>query len=204
MSIATYAELKTAVADWVHRSDLTSMMDTFVTLAEVRISNDVRTTDTEGSQTITTTAGDDGYALPSDFVQSVRMSDSEGDNLPFVYPTHSLTDDTGEPNSWFIEAGEVRLMPVPDGVYTFTHIYRKRVAALSGTLNSVFQKWPDVYLFATLVEASMYTQDTEIMAMAEQRYQQAVARANRTGNTSKLAVLLTDRVRSSFNIDRIE
>jgi len=37
MSIATYSELQTAVADWMHRTDLTAKIPDFITLAESRI-----------------------------------------------------------------------------------------------------------------------------------------------------------------------
>ena len=42
MTIATYTELKTEVADWAHRSDLTAKMDSFCILAEALIDKDLR------------------------------------------------------------------------------------------------------------------------------------------------------------------
>jgi len=34
MAISTYSELKTAIADWTARDDLTSYIDNFIDLAE--------------------------------------------------------------------------------------------------------------------------------------------------------------------------
>ena len=42
MSITTYAELKTAIADFLNRDDLSSVVDTFIDLAEARIQREIR------------------------------------------------------------------------------------------------------------------------------------------------------------------
>lgn len=41
MAISTYAELKSAVADWLHRSDLDGVIPDFVALAEDRLRADL-------------------------------------------------------------------------------------------------------------------------------------------------------------------
>ena len=43
MAITTYSELKTSIADYLNRSDLTSIIPTFISLAEAQINRDVRT-----------------------------------------------------------------------------------------------------------------------------------------------------------------
>ena len=42
MALSTYAELKTSVADWLNRSDLTAAIADFVTLAESQIERVLR------------------------------------------------------------------------------------------------------------------------------------------------------------------
>ena len=42
MSIATYTELKAAIADWLLRDDLTAVIPTFISLAEADISRNLR------------------------------------------------------------------------------------------------------------------------------------------------------------------
>jgi len=42
MAITTYSELKTAVADWLNRSDLTSAIPNFIALAEAQMSRQIR------------------------------------------------------------------------------------------------------------------------------------------------------------------
>ena len=41
MSISTYAQLQAAVANWLHRTDLTAQIQDFIALAEARLSADI-------------------------------------------------------------------------------------------------------------------------------------------------------------------
>ena len=42
MSITTYAELKTAIASWLNRDDLTSVIPDFIALTEAALNRDLR------------------------------------------------------------------------------------------------------------------------------------------------------------------
>ena len=42
MAITTYAELKSSIANWLNRDDLTSVIPDFISLAEAQIARDVR------------------------------------------------------------------------------------------------------------------------------------------------------------------
>ena len=42
MAIATYTELKTSIASWLNRDDLTSVIPDFISLAEAGINRDLR------------------------------------------------------------------------------------------------------------------------------------------------------------------
>ena len=71
MALGTYAQLKTSIADWLNRSDLTSAIADFITLAEAEFNRTVRvrqmivranaTLDSEYTQ------------LPSDFLQMENL-----------------------------------------------------------------------------------------------------------------------------------
>ena len=43
MALSTYSELKTSVADWLNRSDLTSAVPDFISLAEAQVERRLRT-----------------------------------------------------------------------------------------------------------------------------------------------------------------
>ena len=42
MAISTYAELKSAIADWLNRDDLTSVIPSFIELAEAELTRNLR------------------------------------------------------------------------------------------------------------------------------------------------------------------
>ena len=57
MAIDSYANLKTALANWLDRSDLTSRLDEFIELAEARFADDIRIRAMETSATQVLTSG---------------------------------------------------------------------------------------------------------------------------------------------------
>jgi hypothetical protein len=66
MSVSTYAELKSAIASWLHRSDLTSVLSDFVTLSESKFNRRLRTRFQETAFGPTTPTSYE-IAIPSDF-----------------------------------------------------------------------------------------------------------------------------------------
>ncbi len=71
MAITTYSELKTSIADYLNRADLTSIIPTFIALAEAQINRDVRHWSMENRAT---TSFDGQYGTrPSDWVATIRM-----------------------------------------------------------------------------------------------------------------------------------
>ena len=83
MTISNYTELKAAIADYLNRSDLTSQIVDFITLAESDINNVSRLTEQETNATITMVAAQAYNSLPTGFLEVV-------DSQSFIY------DDTFE------------------------------------------------------------------------------------------------------------
>ena len=71
MSITTYAELQTAVGDFLNRSDLTATIPTFIDLCEAQLQRDIRHWKME--QRATSTAAGQSVALPVDFLEPIRI-----------------------------------------------------------------------------------------------------------------------------------
>jgi hypothetical protein len=66
MAISTYTELKTAIANFLARDDLTSVIPDFIQLAEATMSRELETRSQEKRATATLTSGDEYIALPTD------------------------------------------------------------------------------------------------------------------------------------------
>ena len=125
MAIGTFAELKTAAANWLDRSDLTDRIPEFITLAEARFNRVLRIRDMETVSTaISTSAGTREYDLPTGFVQMREFHLTTDPLTPLSYITPEMMSriwagsSQGKPEVFTVIADKVRLGPNPDAVYT--------------------------------------------------------------------------------------
>lgn len=174
MSIQTYAELETAVGNWLARSNLTERIPEFISIGESRINREVRSRLQE--QRSTTTSAE--YVnVPTDFLEmrSIWVTASGARRaLSYLEPSmlfqqFPYTSESGAPTHFTIIGDELRLAPATAG-YTVEMWYFKRLAALSGTLNSVFTSNPDLYLYAALTAAIPFLKDDKRVMLWEAEY----------------------------------
>ena len=71
MSITTYAELQSAVGDWLNRDDLSPVVTSFISLAEARINRDLRHRQQETRSALT--VGARYVDLPADWLETIRI-----------------------------------------------------------------------------------------------------------------------------------
>ena len=164
MAISTYAELKTAVANWLNRDDLTANIPDFITLCEARLNRVLRTRAMEGLYTASTIAGQRDYNLPPNYLQmrALRLNTSPLTVLEYVSP--EIMDRVwagssgGKPVAYTIKANELFLGPSPDAVYTMEMDYYRKFDSLSAiiTTNAMLTDNPDVYLYGSLLEAEPF------------------------------------------------
>lgn len=166
MSISTYAELKSAVANFLARTDLTDQIPNFIQLAEARLSRELETRDQEKRATATLTSGDEFIALPTDMreIREIKLNTSPNVVLEYKSPTAldtTYTGSTGKPLAYSIVGGELKIRPIPDDSYTAEIIYIGSLSALSdsNTTNVMLTRHPDAYLSGSLVEAYTYLMD---------------------------------------------
>jgi len=164
MAISTYAELKTAVANWLNRDDLTVNIPDFITLCEARLNRVLRTRAMEGLYTASTVSGQRNYNLPTNYLQmrALRLNTSPLTVLEYVSP--EIMDRVwagssgGKPVAYTIKANELFLGPSPDAVYTMEMDYYRKFDSLSAiiTTNAMLTDNPDVYLYGSLLEAEPF------------------------------------------------
>jgi hypothetical protein len=182
MSISTFAELKTAVASWLARSDLTDNIPDFITLFEAHAVRELKVRDTEDEATLTPSSG--SVALPADFlaVRSLTWTGSPRRDLVYMHPSSLVleypTDPDGNPIHYTIQAGNILVRPVDDT--SLTLLYRAKTAAVSGVLNWLFTNHPDAYLNGALVEAHLFIKDMETAQLWEGRRDKIFASITRS------------------------
>ena len=167
MAISTYAELQTAIANFLARSDLTSQIPDFITLAESRMSRELETRSQEKRAQASTSASDEFISLPTDLrkIRLVKLNTDPIDVLEYAspkdyYETYA-TSGGGRPKIYTVVGAELALRPVPDSVMTVEIIYSEDVSALSdsNTTNTVLTRHPDTYLYGSLFAAHMFLMD---------------------------------------------
>jgi len=193
MAIATYADLQTSIANWLKRSDLTSIIPDFITLAEARIARDLRLRKQVVNTTLSTVAGTQSVSLPSDFLEAENISLSNTtppgalsvvtpEILDRKYPEAYVT---GQPRVYTVLGDKVLFGPTPDAVYSVSLDYYQRWAALSASgTNWLLTNHPNIYLFAALAEGAPYLMEDERAPLWESKYQADVLKLQQMDDTA--------------------
>jgi hypothetical protein len=171
MALTTYAELQTAVANWLARDDLAASVPDFITLFEACANRKLRVRQMETTATLAPSAG--SAALPSDYLswRRVTWTGSTRVELDYVEPSwlQAAYPDTpaGRPRVFTIEGGTLKIAPADGGALEFN--YYQKVAPLSAAVNWLYAAHPDIYLFGALTEAQGFNLDTEKLALWKAR-----------------------------------
>jgi hypothetical protein len=166
LTLATYADLLSGVADWLQRTDLTARIPDFVTLAEAQMNRTLRVRRMEARATASLSEG--LTALPADFLEAITLTLADGTKLDPV-PTDVMADyselsaESGAPRFFGLMGEGVQAYPAPDRPYDVTLTYYARIPALSVSTpgNWVLSQYPDAYLYGTLLQAGPYLRDSE-------------------------------------------
>ena len=183
MAINNYATLKTAVANWLDRSDLTDRIPEFIALTESRFNRLLRIRSMETvSTSISTSSGTREYALPTGYVQMKDFYLTTDPITPLSYVTPEMMNriwagsTKGKPGVYTIIGENVRLGPNPDAVYTTSMLYYKTFDALSDSAvtNWVILNAPDVYLYGTLLEAEPFLMNDQRLGLWATAFKQSL------------------------------
>jgi len=178
----TYAELKTAIANYLNRSDLTSDIDTFIDNVEAELNRRLRTKDM--IKRATATADSQYLSVPTDWIEAINVEITSNDFSPlFQQSIESLdvyrkanNNSTGQPVYFAMVDDSIELAPTPDAEYTLQLTYYAKISALSdsNTSNFVSVSHPDVYLYGALKHASIFLMEDDRIPMFTQQFEKAL------------------------------
>jgi hypothetical protein len=193
VAITTYAELQTAIANWLASDIYTDRIPEFITLFEAKANRELRSNmmETRATATVDLEATEPEFiALPGDFqtMRRVRLSGVTG--KPRLLPLsgqqaddyrYGTSNNTGQPVYFTIFGDEMELIPTPDDDYEIEMVYRANIDALSddNTENWLLTAAPDLYLYGALIEASAYKTDDARISTWVAGYQHALDGLNR-------------------------
>lgn len=190
----TFAALKSAIADFLNRDDLTAVIPTFVALAEADMNRKVRAIAMETRSTATLDAQFSG--LPSDWLETISIRISGADNRLVLASAAEIADlrawnddQAGEPTHYAHVAGGLELYPTPEDSYTAELVYYAKPTALStdGSTNWLLTNHPDAYLYGSLVHSAPYLKDDPRVEVWAALYANAIQSINQASQDAKFS-----------------
>lgn len=181
MSITTYSELKSAIADWLLRDDLTTVIPTFIALAEAQFNREIR--DYRMVKRSTAQVDTEYFVPPADWLENVRfqLNTTPATTLDFVTPDQMSEEEsrrgsTGRPMYFTMIGSDFQIMPIPDSTYDAELVYYSKIASLSdsNTTNWLLTDSPDIYLYGALMQAAPYLSDDQRIQVWGGLYRQGI------------------------------
>lgn len=179
MAINSFSDLKTSLANWLARSDLSAFYDDIITLGESRLNRDLRIRSIEEALSVASSAG----TVPADFLELKHARVEIAGGLPlemresdWVYRSFPNRSGEGIPQYIAVDGNSFIFGPSPDSSYTINGIYYKKPAFLSNsnTTNEWTESAADALLFACLSESAAFLKGDTRIPIWENRYFQAM------------------------------
>jgi len=180
MALSNYTELQASVADFLNRSDLTSVIPDFITMAEADFNRTLRVRDMVKRSRAPITS--QYVKLPPDFMGMKNIDLLTDPVTPLTYKNlseldaHRRRDSTGKPLYYAIVQDNIEFAPVPDGDYTIEVVYFGKIEALSteNPTSWLLTAHPDAYLYGSLMHSAPYLQSDERVGLWAGKYQQII------------------------------
>ena len=194
MALNTYTALKTSIADFLNRDDLTSVIPDFIALAEAQINRDVRHWKMEARSSGQQSSGDEYMQFPADWIETIRLHlTGTGTTVVNLVSRDAMADKraanenaTGTPRMYTHADGQFQLYPTPSVDTDFELLYYQKVPSLSSNAdNWLLLEAPDVYLYGSLVHSAPYLAEDQRVAVWAQMYSAAVARLNESSESAR-------------------
>jgi hypothetical protein len=194
MTISTFTQLSTSVSNWLHRADLTAVVEDFIMAGEWKINRLLRIRAMEADLSVAIASG--VAALPSDYVQLKFAYISGTPTQPLQrktaqwigenYPTRSSS---GKPLYIGRQGSNFVFGPYPDSAYTVAGVYYKRLDPLSGAneTNWFTANAPDLLLYAALCEAAPYLKNDIRIAVWQAKFTEALGQVQGEADREELA-----------------
>ena len=178
----TYDEIKTKVAEYLNRTDLTSQMDMFIDLTESDINKVIKHQDL--IKRANAVAETQYTQLPSDWSRVINVELNTSDHTTLLQQSTesldlkrtSIDNVSGRPEYFAITDNAIELCPTPDTNYELQLTYYANIPELSSTntTNVVSDKFPDVYIYGCCKHASVFLMEDERIGMFQTLFDKAL------------------------------
>lgn len=199
MSITTYAELKTSIADFLDRDDLSSKTGTFISLAEAEIFRDLRHWRQE--KRVKTSVDEQYENLPTDWLRINSVQHTGGGLISSVSASEMQrlragSATTGKPRYMRLIANQIELYPVPDQSYSVEMTYLAQTPALTDAApsNWLLEYAPDLLLYGALKHSAPYLGEDSRLAVWGSLYASGIEALNSEAESAVVSGPLSMRI----------
>jgi hypothetical protein len=179
----TYAQLKSTIADYLNRDDLTSVIPTFIKLAESKFNRKLRVR--QMVKRATAQIDTAFFAYPGDWLENKEFQLNTNPITKLEFITESYGNELratsfsagGKPRYYTVVGSQLEFIPTPDTQYDGELTYYAKIPALSdtNTSNWLLAYAPDLYLYGALIEAEPYLKNDERVGLWGELYLRVVA-----------------------------
>lgn len=197
MALATYGDLKTSIAAFLARADLSSTIPDFVTLAHKQLMRDLRGHLRLQKRDASFSITGEYVAAPTDFLELVSMYLNTDPKTPIAFmPADSMAEyatGTGIPRYVALVGATTagtesfRFAPAPSGTMTATIEYYASVTffANDNAVNWILTDHPSLYLYGSLLQAAAFIHDDPRIGLWKAGYDEALAMVKKEGNRAR-------------------
>lgn len=180
MALANYTDLKASIADYLARTDLTSVIPTFISLAETRLGRDVRLMEMLTQTNISVLNG--SATMPSNFLE-LREIHFTGNPVitleyqsPDLFYRNGFQNNSNQPVYYTFIDNTIVFAPTGTPANVTVLYYAQPTALSDSNLTNAFTSvCMDALLYASLAEASIYLMDDARLQTWSPLYDRAVA-----------------------------
>jgi hypothetical protein len=178
--------------DYLDRTDLSGVLPTFIELAEAKMKRRLRHWKMEKRATANTVASQRTLELPTDFIEMrhLKLNTDPYTVLEYLSPAvlnfaSTLTD---RPAYYTVVGDEIVFEPTPDSVYE-VEMYYYALPALSSTNTSnwLLEKYPDIYIYGTLLEAEVYLMNDPRLPIWKIAFDEGIQQLNKEARITRAA-----------------
>ena len=196
-TITNYSNLQTTIADFLNRDDLTSVIPTFIQLAEAQINRDLRHWKMEVRASGQQSAGDEWMQIPADWIETIRFNISTGGTRPLDLISRASMQDkragnedmSGTPRYYAHADSQFELYPTPNETTDTELLYFAKIDTLSdsNTTNWLLEDAPDVYLYGALLHSAPYLSEDQRVGVWAQMYSASISQLNMKSEQSRMS-----------------
>lgn len=169
--IQNYTDLQAEIASWLHRSDLTARIPSFIQFAEARINNELRVSKMVRYRTINVSGPT--FDRPSDFLEMITIGPTG--QADCEYDIVGPRQIRGLHGYFYAYVGDqIRLMDDATDPRNVDLAYYARLPALAEAETTwLLSDQPDLYLYGALAHSAPFLKDDPRIAVWEAGYQAA-------------------------------